>query len=113
MKLHLGSVVRAARQRAALTQEELAARIDRTPESVSNIERGVHLPTLETLADLGRVLGVPLPEFFDGAQDHAPSRERLRLEARLREVARALSDRNLAIAVAQADVLLEHGSDRR
>ena len=45
--------MQAARRRAGLTQEALAALIARTPESVSNIERGRQLSTIETLVDLG------------------------------------------------------------
>ena len=98
--------MRVARQRLRLTQEELAARIKRTPESVSNIERGQQLPSVETLVDLGRVLNVPMSEFFgdDGRSPVSP--ERARLEAELRQIGRTLSDRDLAIAVAQVAVLL-------
>jgi len=84
----------------------LAALISRTPESVSNIERGRHLPTIDTLIDLGRALQVPLSDFLDGV-DGGPglSQERLQQEARLRELARSLSDRDLGIAVTLAEVM--------
>jgi len=89
----LGLTVQAARRRAGLTQEALAALIARTPESVSNIERGRQLSTIETLVDLGRVLEVPPPDFLDGvAGGSGLSRERVQQEAKLREVARGLSD---------------------
>jgi len=92
----LGLTVQAARRRAGLTQEALAALIARTPESVSNIERGRQLSTIETLVDLGRVLEVPPPDFLDGLDGVAGgsglSRERVQQEAKLREVARGLSD---------------------
>jgi transcriptional regulator with XRE-family HTH domain len=51
--------VRAARRRAGLTQDELASRIAKTPESISNIERGQQTPSLETLAALARELPLP------------------------------------------------------
>jgi len=103
LKRRLGLTVQAARRRAGLTQEGLAAQIARTPESVSNIERGRHLPTIETLVDLGRVLGVPPADFLDGA-DTGPglSRERAEQEARLREIARGLSDRDLMLTLTLA-----------
>ena len=109
----LGLKIRAARKRAGLTQERLAAQISRTPESVSNIERGEQLPSVETLADLGRVLGVPIAEFFEevGTAPNGPP-ERIRLEARLREAVRQLSDRDLAVAVKQIDAFLGHPLDR-
>ena len=93
LKRRLGLTVQAARRRGGLTQEALAARIERTPESVSNIERGRQLPTIETLVDLGQALKVPLSDFLAGvAGGSGLSRERVQQEARLREVARGLSD---------------------
>lgn len=58
LKRTLGSRVRAARKRAGLTQDELASRIDKTPESISNIKRGAQTPALETLSALARELAV-------------------------------------------------------
>lgn len=39
------------------TQEEFAERIDRTVETVSNIERGIVLPTLETVVNIFEHIG--------------------------------------------------------
>ncbi len=106
LKRRLGLTVQAARRRAGLTQEALAALIARTPESVSNIERGRQLPTIETLVDLGRVLSVPLSDFLDGVEGGpALSRERVQQEAKLREVARGLSDRDLGLALTLAEAM--------
>jgi DNA-binding XRE family transcriptional regulator len=58
-----------SRAREMFKKLELASRIGRTPESVSNIERGRHLPTLETLSDLGKALGVAAAEFLEDAED--------------------------------------------
>ena len=108
LKRALGATVQAARRRARLTQEELAHRIGRTPESVSNIERAQQLPTLETLFDLGRALDVPLTAFFESLEEARPlAPERVQLEARLRESVRRLSDRDLAIAAEQIEAFLK------
>jgi len=70
--------------------------IERTPESVSNIERERQLPTIATQVDLGRELAVPLSDGLDGVGGGPGlSRERVQIEAKLREVARGLSDRDL------------------
>ena len=107
LKQALGLMIREARHRAGLTQEELGARIKRTTETVSNIERGRQLPALDTLADLAGVLRVPMIELLATSEEkRSVSRQRAQLEAKLREIGRALSDRDLAVAVAQADVLL-------
>jgi len=109
LKRRLGLTVQAARRRGGLTQEALAARIERTPESVSNIERGRQLPTIETLVDLGRELAVPLSDFLDGLDGVGGGpgllRERVQQEARLREVARGLSDRDLRLPLTLAEAM--------
>jgi hypothetical protein len=56
---------------------------------------------------LGARWACPLLDFFaDARRGRAPASERMRLEAELREVARTLSDRDLAIAVAQLGAFL-------
>ena len=109
LKQVLGLRIRAARQRSGFTQEELASRVARTPESISNIERGLQSPSIETVAELARVLGMPIAEFFEGWPGAGSnlSSERIALESRFREVARSLSDRDLAIAVVQASAFLQ------
>jgi len=105
LKLALGLRVQAARRRARLTQEALAEKIGRTPESISNIERGLQLPTIETLADLARVLSVPLPELVEGIAERKIAPERLQIELQLRETTRTLSDADLKIALELVQVL--------
>ncbi len=107
LKSALGAKIRAARLHRKLTQEDLADRVERTPESISNIERGLQLPSVDTLLELSRTLGVSATDLFEG-MDHQSrkSRKRAQLEAQLHEIGRDLSDRDLKIAVAQANVLL-------
>ena len=110
LRRRLGLTVQAARRRTALTQERLAELIGRTPESVSNIERGLQLPTIETLVDLGRALHVPVVDFLhdvDATPDIA--RERLQMEAQLRELARGLTDRDLRLAIALTRAMADGG----
>ena len=61
----IGKRVREARKNKGLTQEDLAALIDKTVETVSNIERGVKLPGLATLEDIRKALGVKLSDLVD------------------------------------------------
>ena len=105
LKQALGSKVRAARKRAGITQEELAAKIGKTPESISNIERGRQLPMIDTLAVLAEALAVPLSELFDDVGAPAQSARRLTLEANLREMVRSLDDETLSTAIEQVAVL--------
>jgi transcriptional regulator with XRE-family HTH domain len=110
LKRSLGTKVRAARKRAGLTQEALAARIGKTPESVSNIERGQQTPSIETLGDLARELALPITEFFadDDTAIPLPTDARLRAEARLRELLRNLDDGALEVVVEQVAALARY-----
>lgn len=98
--------VQAARRQRDLTQEELAFKIGRTAESISNIERGQQLPTIETLAEIAKELGVPLADFLSNIseQKRIPA-DRLRMEAKLREIGRSLPNSDLALAVCLLEVL--------
>ena len=57
--------VLAARTHAGLTQEQLAELIERSVEAVSNIERGMSLPTLDTIDRVAKAVSVPLAFFFE------------------------------------------------
>lgn len=103
---NLGQKIRLARQRAGLTQEDLAARISRTPESISNIERGQQEPGIKTVQSLAKALGLPLSELFEPFEELAMSPQRVQMEFQLRDLARGLTDRDLAVAVAQIQALL-------
>lgn len=104
LKRSLGARIRSARKRAGLTQDELATRISKSPESVSNIERGAQLPMLDTLSDIARVLDAPLTELL-AAPERGISAGRLRLESELAELGRTLDEDRLAIAVQQVAAL--------
>ena len=56
-KVGLGPVIRRLRQRAALSQEELAHRAGIHHTHLSQLERGLKSPTVETLTKLAKALG--------------------------------------------------------
>jgi transcriptional regulator with XRE-family HTH domain len=60
----VGRRIRAIRKRRGLTQEQLAARIERSAETVSALERGRNMPTLGILRRLAVALDVPIRDFF-------------------------------------------------
>jgi transcriptional regulator with XRE-family HTH domain len=109
----IGMRLQAARRQRGLTQEELAFKIDKTAESISNIERGIQLPSIETLADLARELGIPLAEFLGDipGQRRVPV-DRLRMENELREIARGLSNSDLATAIGLLEVLARRSGQK-
>lgn len=98
--------MRVARQRAGMSQEALAQAIKRTPESVSNIERGVQLPALDTLLDLASALKITAGELLGHAGEARKiTRQRAEAEAKLAAIAADLPDNVLVVAVDQIEVL--------
>jgi transcriptional regulator with XRE-family HTH domain len=104
--------VREIRRQRGLTQQQLAERIERSTNAVSALERGVSLPTFETLERLADALNAPVREFFDtDAVDADPKREAL-LTA-LKTSARALSLEDLAFAQSVLDLLAKRDHGKR
>lgn len=77
--------------------------IDRSVDTISAIERGVNLPTYDTLEKLAEGLGLPLAELFE--QDAQDTPRRLRAMARLQDAARTLPDDQLEKLAGMAEVL--------
>ncbi len=67
--------IRDVRKAQKLTQEDLAAAIGTSQSNVSEIEKGKHNPTLETLSKIADALKVPVADLFDqGGRDNTVSR---------------------------------------
>jgi transcriptional regulator with XRE-family HTH domain len=112
LKNHIGSMIRLTRQEAGLTQEQLAARIDKAVETISNIERGHTMTGLETLEKLSGVLGIPLVRFFEDYDgERVVPRNRLEREQALRELSRRLCDRDLHVVTELTKVLIDSQAD--
>lgn len=94
--------VKALRKQQGLTQEQLAQKMDRSVDSISQLERGVNLPSFETLDRLSAALQVPVKDFFD---EDSSDQERTELVATATGILRQLDDRDLKIAVEQLRVL--------
>lgn len=108
LEQQIGVRVRLARKAQNLTQDELAIRIDKTVETVSNIERGKTLPSLLTLYELAHVLRVPLIELIDVKERQTDaSLRRAEAEYRLRDLAAQLSDSGLDQVIGHAELVLK------
>lgn len=109
-KIRLGLKLAAIRKQRGLTQERLAEKIDRSPEAVSNLERGGSYPKLETLIRLSASLSIPLRELVDELDPNPPADpSRIALEATLLDAARTLDLRDLEIAVDQVQAFGRRG----
>ena len=106
LKVYLASQLRSCRRQAGLTQAELAEKVRRTDEAISNIERGKSIPSLETLVAISTALSLPLRDFFpSGAFDTNMTVNRLNKEAEVISVLRGLTDSQLDVALAQIRAL--------
>jgi transcriptional regulator with XRE-family HTH domain len=78
----LGQVIARERAKRGLTIAQLATQADVSAGLLSQVERGIGNPSIETAAKVARALGVPIGTFFVGdghANDvvHPESRKRL------------------------------------
>lgn len=89
----VGIRIRAFRKQRGLTQERLAELVERTPDAISQIERGINLPNLETLKRLSVALEVPVSSLFVGlSKEQGTNQHRQRLLAELSARVADLSD---------------------
>lgn len=65
----IGQAIKAARERACLTQGDLGGAVKNSPTSVSNWETGKNAPTVENLRELCNVLDVS-PQQLLGMEPH-------------------------------------------
>lgn len=97
LKAVMGAKVRAAREFRSLSQEQLAELIGRTPETVSNIERGKTAPALETAQSICVSLGLKLSDLFV-EEDVGREPRRVAREFELLQILRQLSESDFEIA---------------
>lgn len=97
--------IKTIRKRRGLTQESLAEHVGRTADAISQLERGLYLPSFETLERLSDVMEVPIRDFFDGEGAKGESPRRDVLLATLMDVARNLSEKDLGVAVQVVELI--------
>lgn len=68
MKLReaVGRQIRKFRKDARLTQRQLAEKLGRQTETISAIERGLNMPSEDTLIGLSQVFSIPVYSLFQG-----------------------------------------------
>lgn len=76
--ISLGNVVKEARTESKLTQEQIADMLDIDSRTISQIERGLGNPKLETLYPLIRILNVDANTvFYSAPRTETPKLDRL------------------------------------
>lgn len=109
LKLHIAAVIRAARKAKKITQEQLADRIDRTPESLSNLERGQAAPSIETAIALCHELDIKIDRLFSlRPSDAVRTPEGLRIAEEIHQLIDRLDEGSLPLAKEQLESLLKY-----
>ncbi|MFL6259134.1 MAG: helix-turn-helix transcriptional regulator [Thermoanaerobaculia bacterium] len=92
MKKKFGTALSKARRRRRWSQKELARRLGMSRDRLGKWERGVHTPSLEDVALLSEVLGIPFWELGlgDAPEEALSSKELLELARSLGVMSRLL-----------------------
>lgn len=110
LKKSIGQRVKLLRKAQKLSQESLAERMDRSVFTISQIERGVNFPKVDTLIDLAESLGCSVEDIlFDQVvvgKGRRKSQERSALEAAIAADLALLDDRSLKAAQAAISGIL-------
>lgn len=72
LKRRFGRKVHGLREAKGLTQDQLASRIGRSIDTLSNVERGVSSTRIETAYQLAQALEVRLADLFDIEDEASP-----------------------------------------
>lgn len=100
-----GSRIKMARERQNMTQKELAEKMGTTPQNISQYERGIRNPKLETREQFAKVLGVDAHWLEVGKyEDNSLSGE----EQQLLRYFRIMSPEGQRVALERMDELSQH-----
>lgn len=99
----IGKIIRTQRELIGLTQAQLAEEVGLEDETISRMENGHRLPTIEKLIELAEVLKLPVASFFD---DASSGKVRKSAESYAQKISHLLNDlpdtgRDFVLKVAQ------------
>ncbi len=108
IKQHLGLRVKALREKAQLTQEELSEICEVSWRTISNVERGIVIPELKVLIAISSHFKVSLDELLELPALENKSSARLEQEMLLIEKIKSCDDKLLSYISDQVNVILKH-----
>lgn len=97
LKANIGERLRVARVASGLSQAKLAERLDRSVETISNIERGISLVPLDTLQSFCQQLNLELIDLFD-RNDSKRDKKREGIEMKIRLMIRKMNSQEAALS---------------
>lgn len=108
IKKYLGLKVKALRENANLTQEDLAIFCDVSWRTISNLERGLVVPDLLMLCRISQYFGTGLDEMLDIKVQNHKSLSRLEKENLVIEKIKSTDDNILDYVADQLNLILKH-----
>ena len=108
----LGLKVQALRKTKNMTQEDLAEITGVSWRTISNLERGLALPTLKLIYDLSQHFNVSIDELLGSRIQTSKTTSRLRLEEEVTESIKTLPD-NLLRHIKEYMLLLKKHFDSK
>lgn len=112
IKRALGARIRTLRDLKGMTQDELAAATRTSTDTISSVERGINWPSVPTLEALAHALDTTIIALFDDlgrSGDNAPRD----LVAVARDLLRQLGRRDLEVAVAMLQTMVDNAPKRK
>lgn len=92
LAIQIGHVIRENRRALGLTQAALAERLKLEAETISRMESGTRLPSLEKLVEISEELRIPITTFFKPISQTSPSTDVNLYTDRLEAVIHSVSD---------------------
>lgn len=108
VRKYLGLKVRAMREAADLTQEELASICDVSWRTISNLERGTVVPDLFMIYRIAQHFDVKIDELLDHQVTNQKSLSRLKKESIIIEKIKQIDDNVLDYVDEQLCLFLKH-----
>lgn len=65
LAIQIGAIIQAHRKALSMTQEALSEIVELQPETISRMENGKMLPTIEKLVEIADVFKLPVAVFFE------------------------------------------------
>lgn len=119
MNMNIGEKLKLRRQKAGFTQEQIAARMNITRQTLSNWEVGKNIPDINSVIALAHIYGLSLDElllgkiYFKGELTMFPRRTRDEMEAIIRNHYPAASEiKELTGGLASQTVFFEANGNR-
>jgi transcriptional regulator with XRE-family HTH domain len=108
LKKSLALKIKALRESASITQEELAYKCDVSWRTISNLERALVVPDLIMLYKISQIFNVSIDSLLDVNIDNNKSRSRLDKEQYITEKIKYVNDKTLDYILDELILLFKH-----